>query len=117
MLVNHWHAQLGRPCPQPFPTGGPHPLQFICHLFCLLKSKLQVTAAKCKLQCLISDVIRRADALQGALQHMGEPELQHWMRMACCRTLATSAKAVRQLVQDHGQRPNGQQLPVQVSFT
>ena len=52
--------------------------------------------------------------VQGALQHMGEPELQHWMHMACCRALATSAQAVQQLIQQHGQRPTGQKLPVQV---
>ena len=52
--------------------------------------------------------------MQGALQHMGEPELQHWMHMACCRALATSAQAVQQLIQQHGQRPTGQKLPVQV---
>lgn len=51
---------------------------------------------------------------QGALQHMGEPELQHWMRLTCCRTLATSAQAVQQLLQRHGQRPTGQKAPVQV---
>ncbi|KAL0026873.1 hypothetical protein WJX77_008203 [Trebouxia sp. C0004] len=51
---------------------------------------------------------------QGALQHMGEPELQHWMRLTCCRTLATSAQAVRQLLQGHGQRPAGQKASVQV---
>ena len=54
------------------------------------------------------------DGIQGALQHMGEPEMQHWMRIACCRTLATAEEGVRRLVRSHGQRPTGQQLPVQV---
>ena len=52
--------------------------------------------------------------MQGALQHMGEPELQHWMHLTCCRTLATSAQAVQQLLQGHGQRPTGQKASVQV---
>ena len=54
--------------------------------------------------------------MQGALQHMGEPELQHWMRLTCCRALATSAQAVRQLLQGHGQRPTGQKAAVQVNI-
>ncbi len=54
--------------------------------------------------------------MQGALQHMGEPELQHWVRLACCRTLATSAQAVQQLLQGHSQRPTGQKAPVQVNI-
>ena len=52
--------------------------------------------------------------MQGALQHMGEPELQHWMRLACCRTLVSVAQAAQRLVQDHGKKPDGQQVGVQV---
>ena len=37
-------------------------------------------------------------ALQGAMQHMGEPELQHWMRMSSCRTMSTCAASLQSLL-------------------
>ncbi|KAL3153047.1 hypothetical protein ABBQ38_012071 [Trebouxia sp. C0009 RCD-2024] len=51
---------------------------------------------------------------QGALQHMGEPEAQHWMRMACCRSLATCAGSLQGLLQSHGQKAAGQTGAFQV---
>lgn len=53
-------------------------------------------------------------ALQGALQHIDEPEAQHWMRMACCRSLATCADSVQGLLQNHGQKATGQTVAFQV---
>lgn len=45
---------------------------------------------------------------------MDETELQHWMRLACCRTLAVAQQAAQGLVQAHGSKPGGQQVPIQV---
>lgn len=55
-------------------------------------------------------------ALQGALQHMGEPEAQHWVRKACCRSLATCAHSLQGLLQSHGQKAAGQTAAFQVKF-
>ena len=52
--------------------------------------------------------------LQGALQHMGEPEVQHWMRMASCRSLATGAESLQGLLQSHGQKANCQKASFEV---
>ena len=53
--------------------------------------------------------------LQGALQHMNEPEVQHWMRLACCRSLATCAGSMQGLLQTDGQKANGQKAQFQVT--
>lgn len=46
---------------------------------------------------------------------MEEVELQHWMRMACCRTIALGQQALQALVTSHSQKAAGQQSPLQVS--
>ena len=51
---------------------------------------------------------------QGALQHTEEVEVQHWMRLACCRTMALAQQALHGLVNSHSQKPAGQQAPIQV---
>ena len=53
--------------------------------------------------------------LQGALQHMGEPEVQHWMRMVCCRSLAICAGSLQDLLQTHAQKAKGQRAEFQVA--
>ena len=54
--------------------------------------------------------------LQGALQSMEEVELQHWMRLACCRTMALAEQALQGLIKSHSQKPAGQHALIEVSL-
>ena len=61
---------------------------------------------------LFRDAADAATESDTALYSQGA--LQHWMRLACCRTLAAAHQAAQGLVQAHGSKPGGQASPVQV---
>ena len=53
--------------------------------------------------------------LQGALEHMEQTELQHWMHVATCRATATLADALQQQLDSYAGSFKPQQQAVQVS--
>ena len=60
-------------------------------------SRLSRLADKLTLFCFVmAPASPFSVAMQGALQHMDEVELQHWMRVACCRATAVAIAAVQQ---------------------